>query len=198
MLSLLSTSKSKTPSNRKGPSSPSQGNGSTTATATAAAVAADESRVVSLNKALDTLNEVFPNVDVDEFRHMLSTFSEESRLHVITESLLKRSGEGRVRPRRTVEAWEKFRSKTYIMAAKSLLYENVPFVRKKLFQGVEEEDGLSFSFFSFFWFIYLFFSIFFFRLGLKVLLMLLPFVSLARSWVAIRNSKAYPVPQLKP
>jgi hypothetical protein len=110
MLSALSAPKSKSPLSGRGP--PSYGD-----------AAADEARVASLNQALDTLNELFPNVDVDEFRRMLTTFSEESRLHVITETLLKRSKDGRVRAWRPVEPWEKFRSEAYTTAAKYLLYE---------------------------------------------------------------------------
>jgi len=110
MLSLLSSSKGKGPRGGRGTLSASLDPEET----------ADQARVASLNRAIEILNELFPNVDVDEFRHMLSTFSEESRLHVITEALLKRPKDGRVQ-KRVVEPWEKFRSEAYKVAAKNLL-----------------------------------------------------------------------------
>lgn len=57
---------------------------------------------------------------------MLATFSEESRVHIITEMLLKRSKDGGI-PRRRVgvagqlEPWEKFRTESYTYATKMLL-----------------------------------------------------------------------------
>ncbi|KAF2743416.1 hypothetical protein M011DRAFT_220989 [Sporormia fimetaria CBS 119925] len=49
----------------------------------------DEPDLRELNAALHVLVEVFPNVQPEVFREMLSSFSEESRLQVITETLLK-------------------------------------------------------------------------------------------------------------
>ncbi|KAI9836502.1 MAG: hypothetical protein M1837_003311 [Sclerophora amabilis] len=42
-----------------------------------------------LNNGLRTLAAIFPDVQVEVFREMLSTFDEESRLHVVTEALLR-------------------------------------------------------------------------------------------------------------
>ncbi|KAJ8118244.1 hypothetical protein OPT61_g742 [Boeremia exigua] len=51
--------------------------------------AAEESDLRSLNTSLQALTDVFPDVQPEVFREMLASFSEESRLQVITEALLK-------------------------------------------------------------------------------------------------------------
>ncbi|KAI1505390.1 hypothetical protein F5X99DRAFT_279641 [Biscogniauxia marginata] len=45
--------------------------------------------VVELNKHLETLAALFPDVQIEVFREMLSNFSEESKLFVVTDKLLK-------------------------------------------------------------------------------------------------------------
>lgn len=92
----------------------------------AASVADTDTKTASLNEALDTLADVFPNVECDEFRRMLATLSEESRVHIITEILLKRSKDGGVPQRRVgtagrLEPWERFRTEEYKEAARGLL-----------------------------------------------------------------------------
>lgn len=85
-----------------------------------------DAQTAILNEELGILSDIFPNVECDEFRRILATFSEESRVHIITEMLLKRSKDGGV-PRRRVgaagklEPWEKFRTAGYIEATRSLL-----------------------------------------------------------------------------
>lgn len=86
-----------------------------------------DAKTTTLNEALETLSNVFPNIDVDEFRRMLGSLAEESRVHIITEMLLKRSKDGGV-PRRKVtagggglEPWERFRTETYQEATRGLL-----------------------------------------------------------------------------
>ncbi|PWW73996.1 hypothetical protein C7212DRAFT_299441 [Tuber magnatum] len=134
MLSLLSLTKGKGPRDGRG----------TLSTSLDPEEATDQSRVASLNRALETLNELFPNVDVDEFRHMLSTYSEESRLHVITEALLKKSKDGRVQ-KRVVEPWEKFRSKAYIIAAKSVLYKEFKGLSHSTIKAVMAENNFDYA-----------------------------------------------------
>lgn len=113
MLSLLS-SKAKAPLIRRRSSA-------------SASVSADtDAKIASLNEALDILADVFPNVECDEFRRMLATFSEESRVHIITELLLKRSRDGGMPQRRVgaagqLEPWERFRTEEYKEAARGLL-----------------------------------------------------------------------------
>lgn len=49
----------------------------------------DEPDLRELNAGLQALTDIFPDIQPEVFREMLSTFSEESRLQVITETLLK-------------------------------------------------------------------------------------------------------------
>lgn len=49
----------------------------------------DEPDLRELNASLQALTNIFPDVQPEVFREMLSTISEESRLQVITEMLLK-------------------------------------------------------------------------------------------------------------
>lgn len=51
--------------------------------------AAEESDLRNLNVSLQALTDIFPDVQPEVFREMLASFSEESRLQVITEALLK-------------------------------------------------------------------------------------------------------------
>ncbi|KAF1998818.1 hypothetical protein P154DRAFT_244740 [Amniculicola lignicola CBS 123094] len=52
---------------------------------------ADEPDLRELNAALQALTDIFPDIQAEVFREMLTSFSEESRLEVITETLLKHS-----------------------------------------------------------------------------------------------------------
>lgn len=51
----------------------------------------EEPNLRDLNVALQALADIFPDIQPEVFREMLSSFSEESRLQVITETLLKHS-----------------------------------------------------------------------------------------------------------
>ncbi|ORY11354.1 hypothetical protein BCR34DRAFT_624863 [Clohesyomyces aquaticus] len=51
----------------------------------------DEPDLRDLNNALQALTDIFPDIQPEVFREMLGSFSEESRLEVITETLLKNS-----------------------------------------------------------------------------------------------------------
>jgi hypothetical protein len=48
-----------------------------------------DKRLGDLNTSLAVLASIFPDIQIEVFREMLSTFDEESRLHVVTEALLK-------------------------------------------------------------------------------------------------------------
>ena len=76
---------------------------------------------------IETLHQVFPRGDVEEMRRLLANTSEESRLYVVTEILLKsRHGNSSDAPVPTspppLEPWEKFRSEEYKYAVKKLLF----------------------------------------------------------------------------
>ncbi|KAI9756658.1 MAG: ergosterol biosynthesis protein [Chaenotheca gracillima] len=49
----------------------------------------EEPDLHTLNESLDILTMVFPDVQAEVFREMLMTFDDESRLHVVTEALLR-------------------------------------------------------------------------------------------------------------
>ncbi len=51
----------------------------------------EETDLRNLNASLQALTDIFPDIQPEVFREMLSTFSEESRLQVITEALLKQN-----------------------------------------------------------------------------------------------------------
>jgi hypothetical protein len=112
----------------------------------------DEPDLRDLNVSLQALTDMFPDVQPEVFREMLSTFSEESRLQVVAEALLK-SGDKYVRGRYRMPAEQeeqretaqkykyrkedtprdtrgaplaledKFRSRRYKHAAKEALYQ---------------------------------------------------------------------------
>jgi hypothetical protein len=115
MLSTILPSRSKT-------TSPS---GSSAAVSRQAAAAdAVDAATASLNHCLDVLYEVFPNGDVDYFRQLLSSTSEESRLYVVAEILLKgKKGPARraTRDAPKLEPWQKFRSMEYQQAVRTAL-----------------------------------------------------------------------------
>lgn len=92
------------------------------------------------NESLQDLSRLFPDVQLEVFREMLSTFSPESRLHVVTEALLKDKsrfvrGRWRASPQTNGEApapesppdiipmHESFRSQGYKNAVKKAFYE---------------------------------------------------------------------------
>jgi hypothetical protein len=49
----------------------------------------DEPDLRELNASLQALTDIFPDIQPEVFREMLASFSEESRLQVVTETLLK-------------------------------------------------------------------------------------------------------------
>ena len=92
-------------------------------TTPAPGAAAVEAEIALLNNYLETLLEVFPGDDVGELRRLLATSSEESRLYVVTDILLKNSKSRTARTRTgRLEAWEKFRSEDYRRAVRRHLY----------------------------------------------------------------------------
>lgn len=104
---------------------------------------ADDPNLNSLNAQLNVLTTVFPDVQPEVFREMLNSFSEESRLEVVTEAMLRQPDRwvrGRHRPalnqsdkeglaRRTsrndarLPVEETFRNEFYKLAVKEALYQ---------------------------------------------------------------------------
>lgn len=82
-----------------------------------------DATLAELNEYLDILCELFPEADVEDVRGRLLKSSRESRLYLVSESLLKIPSRGaRRNAQQRVDAAEKFRSRHYQMAARNLLY----------------------------------------------------------------------------
>jgi hypothetical protein len=119
-----------------------------------------------LNNNLVALAAIFPDVQVDVFREMLSSFDEESRLAVVTETLLKHKmkwvrGRYRVAVKEAaqpeqeketlhgsqgnVPAEEKFRSAGYKKAVKAITYQEFKGLSKSTINAVLAEFNHSYT-----------------------------------------------------
>lgn len=109
-----------------------------------------------LNGSLEALAVVFPDVQVEVFREMLSSFSEESRLAVVADALLKnRVGwvKGRWRQLQPqadgtalVPKAERFKSPEYIAAAKDLAWHEFKGLSRSTINAVLAESNYSYLF----------------------------------------------------
>ena len=136
--------------------------------------AAEEVDLRNLNASLQALTYIFPDVQPEVFREMLASFSEESRLQVITEALLKHGDKwvrGRYRmpaeqeeQRETVQKYkyrerdtgkdtrgkplvleDAFRSKHYKEAAKQALYQEFKGLSHSTIRAVLAEFNWSYT-----------------------------------------------------
>ncbi|PMD47391.1 RING finger protein-like protein [Hyaloscypha variabilis F] len=119
-----------------------------------------------LNNSLVALAAIFPDVQVEVFREMLSSFDEESRLAVVTETLLKHKMKwvrGRYRvavkeaaqpesrretqhgSKGNVPAEEKFRSAGYRKAVKSITYQEFKGLSRSTINAVLAEFNHSYT-----------------------------------------------------
>ncbi|CAN9105312.1 unnamed protein product [Alternaria alternata] len=134
----------------------------------------DEPDLRDLNAALQALTDIFPDIQPEVFREMLSTFSEESRLQVVTETLLKHGDKyvrGRYRmpaeqeeQRETAQKYkyrkedapkdtrgiplaveDKFRSRRYKDAAKEALYQEFKGLSHSTIKAVLAEYNYSYT-----------------------------------------------------
>lgn len=137
-------------------------------------VGAVEPDLRDLNASLQALTDIFPDVQPEVFREMLTTFSEESRLQVITETLLKHGHKyvrGRYRmpaeqeeQRETAQKYkyrkenapkdtrgkplaleETFRSVRYIAAAREALYHEFKGLSHSTVKAVLAEYNWSYT-----------------------------------------------------
>ncbi|KAI1179424.1 hypothetical protein F4777DRAFT_534235 [Nemania sp. FL0916] len=108
--------------------------------------------IVSLNGDLATLSSLFPDIQVEVFREMLSTFSDESKLFVITDMLLKNSSayvKGRRRIAQTgqetaVPAAEAFRTPAYKTAVRALALQEFKGLSRSSIDAVLSESNYSY------------------------------------------------------
>ncbi|OCK81892.1 hypothetical protein K432DRAFT_276751, partial [Lepidopterella palustris CBS 459.81] len=126
-----------------------------------------------LNAALQALTDIFPDIQAEVFREMLSSFDEESRLQVITESLLKHGAKwvrGRYRmPQEMQEHQEegytykyrakkkedsrgaplamedRFRTESYKNAVKAILYQEFKGLSHSTIKAVLAEYNYSYT-----------------------------------------------------
>ncbi|KAI5783887.1 hypothetical protein DFH27DRAFT_596467 [Peziza echinospora] len=110
--------------------------------ATPFAPAPDDVSYTELNEYLELLCEVFPEADVDEVRERLRNSSPESRLHLVTETLLKNPARGaRRNAAQNVAAADKFRSVEYQRAARGLLQQEFKALSKSTIHTVMIESN---------------------------------------------------------
>lgn len=134
----------------------------------------DEPDLRDLNVSLQALTEIFPDVQPEVFREMLSSFSEESRLQVITETLLKhghkyvrgryrmpaeqeeqrdtaqtykyrRADEGKDTRGKPLALEDTFRSRRYREAAKEALYQEFKGLSHSTIKAVLAEYNWSYT-----------------------------------------------------
>ena len=119
----------------------------------------DEERLAELNGSLTVLATIFPRIAPEVFREMLQTFHGESRLHVVTEQLLKHQDEwvkGRWRKavKETdnskdgllpVTAEDYFRRASYKWAVRTSLHEEFKVLSRSKIEGVLAEENFCYT-----------------------------------------------------
>ncbi|KAI2637169.1 hypothetical protein GGS26DRAFT_547595 [Hypomontagnella submonticulosa] len=111
--------------------------------------------VLDLNNNLEMLAGLFPDIQVEVFREMLASFSEESRLFIITDKLLKNPGEFVKGRRRTsdrsssdsntlVPRTEAFRTGEYKDAVRTLAMQEFKGLSKSSIDAVLSESNYSY------------------------------------------------------
>ncbi|KAI8959010.1 hypothetical protein F5Y11DRAFT_18596 [Daldinia sp. FL1419] len=111
--------------------------------------------VLDLNQNLERLADLFPNIQVEVFREMLASFSEESRLFIITDKLLKNPGEfvkGRRRAGEQnalgsstlVSRTEAFRTAEYKEAVRGLAMQEFKGLSRSSIDAVLSESNYSY------------------------------------------------------
>ncbi|KAF8464042.1 hypothetical protein BDZ91DRAFT_730620 [Kalaharituber pfeilii] len=95
-----------------------------------------------LNHFLETLCELFPEADLEDLRERLLNSSRESRLYLVTESLLKIPSRGtRRNVGQSISNMDRFRSRQYKEAVKSLLCSEFKGLSESTIQAVMVENN---------------------------------------------------------
>ncbi|KAI0815818.1 hypothetical protein GGR55DRAFT_364712 [Xylaria sp. FL0064] len=110
--------------------------------------------VLSLNNDLETLSSLFPDVQIEVFREMLSNLSDESKLFVITDMLLKnpalhvkgrrRTVDQQVAQRASVSKAESFRTPAYKAAVRALALQEFKGLSRSAISAVLSESNYSY------------------------------------------------------
>lgn len=119
-------------------------------------IEAEDPDLRDFNNSLVALAAIFPDVQIEVFREMLSSFDEESRLAVVTEALLKQkmkwvrgryrvAGEKASQPLGTVPTEERFRGAGYKLAVKATAYSEFKSLSHSTIKGVLAEHNHSYT-----------------------------------------------------
>ncbi|KAI1435650.1 hypothetical protein GGR50DRAFT_290600 [Xylaria sp. CBS 124048] len=110
--------------------------------------------VLHLNSDLEGLSALFPDVQVEVFREMLSNFSDESKLFVITDMLLKnpsiyvkgrrRSMQQKTHPGPSIPKPETFRTPGYKYAVRTLAFQEFKGLSRSSIEAVLSEFNYSY------------------------------------------------------
>ncbi|KAI1162474.1 hypothetical protein F5B18DRAFT_662384 [Nemania serpens] len=118
-------------------------------------VAPTPDNVLDLNNDLENLSSLFPDIQIEVFREMLSNFSDESKLFVITDMLLKNPStyiKGRRRTtnrpatgqRTSVSKTESFRAPAYKAAVRALALQEFKGLSRSSIDAVLSESNYSY------------------------------------------------------
>ncbi|KAI9865196.1 MAG: hypothetical protein M1813_002516 [Trichoglossum hirsutum] len=120
----------------------------------------EEPNIEVLNDFLASLTAIFPDIQLEVFREMLTSFDEESKLHVVTEALLKHKtkwvqGRWRVPGREEQKAYaedrtivpieETFRSESYKRASRAALNQEFRGLSRSTISAVLAEQNFSYT-----------------------------------------------------
>lgn len=129
-------------------------------------VVSDDPDIRDLNNSLAVLAAIFPDVQLEVFREMLSSFDKESRLAVVTEALLKHKmkwARGRYRVMgkektqtargkdvkpdnaESVPIEEQFRSAEYKKAVKTVMYQEFKGLSRSTINAILAENNYSYT-----------------------------------------------------
>ncbi|KAI1755592.1 hypothetical protein F4782DRAFT_489155 [Xylaria castorea] len=117
-------------------------------------VAPPPNDVVGLNQELGTLSSIFPDIQVEVFREMLSNFSDESKMFVVTEMLLKnpaayvkgrrRATDQQTSRRTSISKTEAFRTPAYKTAVRALALHEFKGLSRSSIDAVLSESNYSY------------------------------------------------------
>ncbi|RYC61175.1 hypothetical protein CHU98_g5033 [Xylaria longipes] len=117
-------------------------------------VAPPPNDVVGLNQELEVLSSIFPDVQVEVFREMLSNFSDESKMFVVTEMLLKnpaayvkgrrRTTDQQTSRKASISKTEVFRAPAYKTAVRVLALQEFKGLSRSSIDAVLSEFNYSY------------------------------------------------------